>query len=80
MISIKSALKQQIVNIITADYLMGLRDKNTGFSGVSAWLMIDYLYTNHGNIKNEDVVVNKHRLTNPFDPTQTIFDLFNCHK
>ena len=38
------------------------------------------LYANHGNIKYEDLVANKHRLTNPFYPTQPIFNLFNRYK
>ena len=35
---------------------MFLHDDGTGFSGVSSWEMMDYLYTNHGNIKYEDLV------------------------
>ena len=42
--------------------------------------MMDYLYTNHDKIKYEDVVANKHRLTDPFDHNQPIFNLFNRHK
>ena len=59
---------------------MGLCDYDTEFTGVLSWLMIDYLYTNHGNIEYEDVVTNKHFLANPLDPTQPIFNIFNQHK
>ena len=80
MIDTKAALEQQIVSSVNTDYLMGLSDDDTGFSGVSVWIIMDYLYTNHGNIEYKDVVANKHRLTDPFDPTQPIFNLFNRYK
>ena len=50
MINTKAALKQKIVISVNTDYLMGQRDCDTGFGGVSEWIMMDYLYTNYGNI------------------------------
>ena len=79
-INTKSSLRQQVVSRIDNDYIMGLRNNNTGFDGVFTWIMMDYLYTNHGNIEYEDVVANKYCLTNPFDPTQPIYNLLNFYK
>ena len=50
MINTEATLKQQIVSSIDTNYLMGLRNDNNVFSGVLAWIMMDDLYTNHGNI------------------------------
>ena len=80
MINTEADTKQQIVSSTNSDYLMGISDDNTGFSRVYSWEILDYLYTNSGNIKYEDLVMKKLRLTNPFDPTQPILNLFNRHK
>ena len=77
MINTKSALKQQIMSSIDSDYLMGLGDYNNGFDGVSSLEMMNYLYKNHGNIEYVDLFANKNRLTKPFDPTQSIFNIIN---
>ena len=60
MINTKTALKQQILSSVDTNYLMGISNKDTG---VLAWIMMYYLYTNHDNIKFEDVVPNKNHLT-----------------
>ena len=80
MINTEAAIKQQNLTSIDSNFLMGLRNDDTGFAGVSSWEMMDYLYTNHGNIEYENLVANKHRLTDPFDPTQPIFNHFKCYK
>ena len=66
MINTEAALKQQIVSNVNTDYLMGLRDKDNVFSGVLSWMIVDYLYTNYGNIEYKDLFANNHCLTYPF--------------
>ena len=80
MINTEAAFKQKIMSSVDTNYLMGLSNNNTGFAGVLAWIIMDYLYTNHEKIEYEDMVANKHQLTNPFDPTQPILNLFNRYK
>ena len=80
MIKIKAALKQTNASSVNTIYLIGLHNDNTGIAGVSEWIMTDYLNTNLVNIKYEDVVANNHQLTNLFNPTQTIFNIFNRYK
>jgi conjugal transfer/entry exclusion protein len=77
VVNTAAALKKLIVNMVHENYLMGIRDDDTGFAGVSPWEMMDYLYTNHGQLLYEDLVKNKNRLNEPFDPTEPIFTLFN---
>ena len=76
MINTEASLKT-IMSSISSNYLMGLREKDNGFTGVSWWEIIDYLYTNHSNIEYEDFIVKKVFRTNPFYPTQPIFNIFN---
>ena len=69
MINKEASLKQKYVSSINTNYLIGLRDDDNIFAGVFAGIMMDYLYTNHINIKYKDVVENKHWIADPFDPT-----------
>ena len=59
---------------------MILREDDTVFSSVSACMIVDYLYTNDGKIQYKDLVTNKHCLTNTFDTTRIVFNLFNLYK
>ena len=80
MINTESALKQQIMSSVDIDYLMGLRADDTEFADVLAWTIMDYLYTNYGNIEEKYAFTNKHRLTDNFYPAQLIFNIFNRYK
>jgi hypothetical protein len=80
VVNTEAALKKLIVNMVHENYLMGIRDDDTGFAGVTPWDMMEYLYTNHGQLLYEDLVKNKNRLNEPFDPTEPIFNLFNRYR
>ena len=50
-INTKAALKQKIASSAKTKYLMGICDNDTEFAGVLARIMMDSLYTKHGNTK-----------------------------
>ena len=80
MIINEAALRKQTVSSIGTYHIMGLCNNDTGFACVSEWIMMDYLYTKHVKIKYKDMVANKHHLTETFDITQPIFNIFNLYK
>ena len=79
MINTEDDLKY-VLSSVDRNYLMGLRGDDTLFSGVFSWEMMDFIYINHSNIKYEDLVMKKHCLTDLFDTTQPILNIFNRYK
>jgi hypothetical protein len=65
--------------MVHKNYLMGVGDDDTGFPGVSPWKMMDYLYTNHGQLLYKGLLKNKNHLNKLFDLTEPIFNLFNIY-
>ena len=50
------ALKSQLIDVFDETYFRGLRNRHTGFSGVSYFQMISHLYVNYGTITAVDLI------------------------
>jgi len=69
------ALKGQIIDAIDDPYLCEVRNKYTGYLGVSTRDLLDHLIDRYGKITTADLEANKSRMNEPIDTTQTI-DVF----
>jgi hypothetical protein len=67
-----SALKTQIIDTIEDTYLCELRNKYTGYLGVTARYVIDYLLDRYGKITPADIAACKQRINEPIDASQPI--------
>ena len=66
------ALKSQLINVFDETYFRGLRNRHTGFSGVSYFQMISQLYVNYGTITAVDLIENERRMDIPFNQSGAI--------
>jgi hypothetical protein len=66
------ALKTQIIDAIKDRYLCELRNKYTGYLGVTARDLIDHLLDRYGKITPADIVACKQRINEPIDASQPI--------
>ena len=71
------ALKYQLIDVFDETYFRGLRNRHTGFAGVSYFQMITHIYKNYGTITNVDFIENKRRMDTPFDQSGAIKTYFN---
>ena len=65
-------LKSQLIDVFDETYFRGLRNRHTGFSGVSYFRMISNLYVNYGTITAVDLIENERRMDTPFDQSGAI--------
>jgi hypothetical protein len=75
--SVQQALKKQIINVFEPMYLEVLNDDMVGFANISAWDMLDHLFTTYGNITAVDLENNLEHMRRAWDPQQPIESLFN---
>ena len=66
------ALKSQIIDSIQETYINALRNKYTGYLGVTTRDLIDHLLDRYGKITPADIEDCKQRLQAPLDSTQPI--------
>ena len=71
------ALKSQLIDVFDEIYFRGLRNRHTGFYGVSYFQMISHLYVNYGTITAVDLIENERRMDIPFDQSGGIETYFN---
>ena len=71
------ALKYQLINVFDKTYFQGLRNRHTGFSGVSYFQMISHLYVNYRTITAVDLIENERRMDTPLDQSGAIKTYFN---
>ena len=69
------ALKGQIIDTIDDAYLCEMRNKYTGYLGITTRNLLDHLIDRYGKITPADLETNKKRMNEPIDTTQTI-DIF----
>jgi hypothetical protein len=74
--SVQQALKKQIINVFEPMYLDVLNDDMVGFSNISAWDMLDHLFTTYGNITAVDLENNFEHMRRAWDPQQHVESLF----
>lgn len=66
------AIKAQIIDSINDTYLCELRNKYTGYMGVTARDLIDHLLDRYGKITPADIEACKQRMNEPIDSSQPI--------
>ena len=66
------AIKSQIIDSVDDTYLCELRNKYTGYMGVSSRDLIDHLLDRYGKITPADIEECKTRMTTPMDSSQPI--------
>ena len=71
------ALKSQIIDVFDKTYFRGLRNRRTGFAGVSYFQIISHLYVNYRTITAVDLIENKRRMDIPFDQSDAIETYFD---
>ena len=71
------ALKSQLIDVFDETYFRGLRNRHTGFAGVSYFQMISRLYVNYGTITAVDLIENERRMDIPFDQFGAIKTYFD---
>ena len=64
-----NALKGQIIDTIKDIYLFELRNKYTGYLGVTTRDLLDHLIDQYGKITTADLEANKSRMNEPIDIT-----------
>jgi hypothetical protein len=74
-VNMDDALKGQVIDTIDDTYLCEMRNKYTGYLGVTTRDLLDHLIDRYGKITPADLETNKKRMNEPIDSTQTI-DVF----
>jgi hypothetical protein len=75
-ISVQQALKKQIISVFEPMYLDVLNDNMFGFANISAWDMLDHLFSTYGNITAVDLEINFEHMRRAWDPQQPVESLF----
>jgi hypothetical protein len=73
---VQQALKKQIINVFEPMYLDVLNDDMVGFANISAWAVLDYLFTTYGNITAVSLENNFEHMRGAWDPQQPVESLF----
>ena len=66
------ALKGQIIDTVHETYLCEMRNKYTGYLGISTRDLLDHLLDRYGKITAADIEACKQRMNEPLDATQPI--------
>ena len=71
------ALKSQLIDTFDETYFRGLRNRHTGFFGITYLDMIAHLYHSYGLITALDIIENEKRMDKPYDPSEAIETYFD---
>ena len=71
------ACKSQLLEAFDKIYFRGLRNRHTGFTGISYLDMITHLYNNFGIITAVDIMENEKRMDAQYDPSVAIESYFD---
>ena len=74
---VEQALKQQLISSFDEIYLSSLRNRHTGFSGITLLTMLQHLYDTYGDITPTELEDNDMRMRTPYDATEPIEALYN---
>ena len=61
------ACNTQLLDAFEEMYFRGLRNRHTGFTGITYMQMITHFYTNYGIITAVDIMENEKRMDTPYD-------------
>ena len=75
-VNMDDALKTQLLDSIDNPYVSELRNRYTGYMGVTTRDLLDHLMDRYGNITAADLKNNDKRLNQPVDSSQPIDVLF----
>ena len=70
------ALKSQLIDAFKEIYFSGLRNRHTGFTGISYMNMVTHLYTKYGIISAVDIMENEKPMDTLYDPSIAIEAFF----
>lgn len=70
------ALKNQLIASVDDQYIKSLHNRNTGYVTSTTWTILDFLYTNYGNITPAELLANSEKLKEPYNPSEPIESLF----
>ena len=73
----KLALNIQLIDTFEDTYFRGLRNRHTGFFGITYLQMIAHLYNSYGLITALDIIENEKRMDKPYDPSEAIETYFD---
>ena len=74
---VQQALKQQLIAAFDDIYLSGLRNRHTGFAGITLLRMLQYMYETYGDITPTELEDNDERMRTAYDATEPIETLYN---
>ena len=74
--AVRTALQNQIISAVAPTYLQALCDADFGFSDVEPYVMLAHLKTTYGKMTGIEVEQNRARLSESWDPTSPIEDLW----
>ena len=77
---VEDAIRQQILDFVEDKYVTALRDDTTGYSLVHPWELLDHIMTNHAIMDDRDILNNEKRLYDAYNPSDSIFDLFDRYR
>jgi hypothetical protein len=68
--NMEDALKAQVIDTIDDRYICEIRNKYTGYLGISTCDLLDHLLDRYGKITATDLEANKKQMNEPLDSTQ----------
>jgi hypothetical protein len=71
-----TALKNLLISTIDEQFIKSLHNRNTGYVTSTTWDILEFLYTNYGNITPADLLANTEKLKEPYNPAEPIENLF----
>ena len=71
------SLKSQLIDTFEETYFRGLRNRHTGFLGITYLDMIVHLYNNSGLTSALDIIESKKRMDKLYDPSEAIETYFD---
>ena len=71
------ALKSQLIDTFEETFFRRLRNRHTGFFGITYLQMITHLYDSYGLITALDIIENEKRIDKPYDPSEVIDTYFS---
>jgi hypothetical protein len=73
---VDEALKKQIINTVETIFLKSINNYYSGYAGITARAMIEYLYTRYGSINPTKIEENDAEFKADYDPSEPIKVLF----
>jgi hypothetical protein len=74
--TLQRALTKKIIKTFDSLYLQGLEDNVVAFANVPAQQIMVFLFDTYGGITQNELVDNKKKIAEPFDPAQPIESFF----